>query len=237
MNGLNSIRPEVARAVPGSSQLADLDSWLRHGATDITSESTLPSIIVGPLVVLIQLTQYWRYSELLHQEQPPADLQASVVAASKSDSSFETLGFCFGLLGALSVASASNRQDFQKYGATAVRLAMLIGALVDAREVWDKTSGKGGSIFFAIAWLDSKQASEVRRIIDARSPDAYVAVLYDEARATVTTSESTAPLLVKQLRAAGAIVAEIGIKGRIHSPDADRKIDTDARYVIPRSTR
>lgn len=188
-------------------------------------------------MVLIQLTQYWRYSELLHQEQPPADLQASVVAASKSDSSFETLGFCFGLLGALSVASASNRQDFQKYGATAVRLAMLIGALVDAREVWDKTSGKGGSIFFAIAWLDSKQASEVRRIIDARSPDAYVAVLYDEARATVTTSESTAPLLVKQLRAAGAIVAEIGIKGRIHSPDADRKIDTDARYVIPRSTR
>lgn len=227
-NGLNSIRPEVARAVPGSSQLAELDSWLRHGATDIPSGSTLPSIIVGPLVVLLQLTQYWRYLELLHQGQPPADLQASVVAASKSDSKFETLGFCFGLLGALSVASASNRQDFHKYGATAVRLAMLIGALVDAREVWDKTSGKGGSISFAIAWLDSKQASEVRRIIDARSPDAYIAVLYDEARATVTTSESTAPLLVKQLRAAGALVAEIGIKGHIHSPDADRKIDTDA---------
>ena len=67
LNGLKSIRPEVARVVPGSSQLADLDSWLRHGATDIPSESTLPSIIVGPLVVLIQLTQYWRYLELLHQ--------------------------------------------------------------------------------------------------------------------------------------------------------------------------
>lgn len=151
-----------------------------------------------------------------------------MVAASKSDSKFETLGFCFGLLGALSVASASNRQDFQKYGATAVRLAMLIGALVDAREVWDKTSGKGGSISFAIPLLDSKQACEVRRIIHARSPDAYIAVLYDEARATVKTSESTAPLLVKRLRAAGAIVAEIGIKGHIHSPDADRKIDTNA---------
>ena len=151
LNGLNSIMPEVARAVPGSSQLADLDSWFRHGATDIPSEATLPSIIVGPLVVLIQLTQYWRYLELLHQGQPPADLQASVVAASKSNSKFETLGFCFELLGALSVASASNRQDFQKYGATAVRLAMLMGALVDAREVWDKTSSKGGSISFAIA--------------------------------------------------------------------------------------
>lgn len=67
----------------------------------------------------------------------------------------------------------------------------------------------------------------MRRIIDARSPNAYIAVLYDEARATVTISESTAPLLVKQLRATGAIVAEIGIKGYIHSPDADRKIHTD----------
>ena len=79
---------------------------------------------------------------------------------------------------------------------------------------------------FAIAWLGSEQADEVRRIIDACSSDAYIAVLYDEARATVTKSESTAPLLVKQLCAAGAIVAEIGIKGHIHSPDADRKIDT-----------
>jgi len=43
LNGLNSIMPEVARAVPGSSQLADLDSWLRHGATDIPSEATLPT--------------------------------------------------------------------------------------------------------------------------------------------------------------------------------------------------
>lgn len=228
LDGFNAIRPEVARAVPGASQLAQLDSWIRHGTTDIPAESTLPSIIVGPLVVLVQLTQYWRYLELIHQGQAPADVQASVVAAAKSDKKFEVLGFCFGLLGSLSVASASNRQEFQKYGATAMRLAMLIGALVDAREVWDTTSGKGGSVSFAIAWLGPKQATEVKRIIEARSPDAYIAVLYDEARATVTTSESTAPILVKQLRATGAIVAEIGIKGHIHSPDTNRKTDTDA---------
>lgn len=178
-------------------------------------------------MVLIQLKQYWRYLELLHQGQPLRDLQASVVVVSKSNSKFETLDFCFGLLGpALSVASASNGQDFQKYGATAVRLAILMGALIDARDVWKKTSGY--SISFTITWLGSKQADEVRRIIGARSPDAYIAVLYDEAGATVTASESTAPLLVKQLRSAGAIVAEIGIKGHIYSLDADRKIDTDA---------
>ena len=69
LNGLNSIRPEVARAVPGSSLLADLDSWLRYGATEIPSEATLPSITFELLVVLTQLTQYWCYLELLHQGQ------------------------------------------------------------------------------------------------------------------------------------------------------------------------
>jgi hypothetical protein len=48
------------------------------------------------------------------------------------------LGFYAGLLAALAVASASNRQEFHKYGAVAVRLAMLVGALIDAQEVWDK---------------------------------------------------------------------------------------------------
>ena len=226
LNALNSKMPEIAHAIPGPKQLADLDSWLRHGVSDMASDVTLPSIIVGPLVVLIQLTQYWQYLELTHGEQPTTDVQADLVASSK-EKKVESLGFCAGLLGALSVASANNRQEFQQYGAVAVRLAMLIGALIDAREVWDKASGKGGSVSFATAWVGPK-ANDVKRIINAQSPDAYVAVLYDEARATVTTSERTAPDLVKQLRAAGVIVAEIGIKGRIHSPDPDRKTHTDA---------
>ncbi|KAL9619500.1 MAG: hypothetical protein Q9160_005863 [Pyrenula sp. 1 TL-2023] len=227
-DALISKMPEIARAIPGPKQLSDLDSWLRHGAADIAPDVTLPSIIVGPLVVLIQLTQYWQFLELSHKGQPAADVQASLVASSKDYKKTESLGFCAGLLGALAVASANNRQEFQKYGAVAVRLAMLIGALIDAREVWDKASGKGGSVSFATAWVGPKQASDVTRIINTLSPDAYVAVLYDEARATVTTSERTASALVKHLRAAGAIVAEIGIKGHIHSPDPDRKAHTDA---------
>ncbi|OIW25922.1 hypothetical protein CONLIGDRAFT_512814 [Coniochaeta ligniaria NRRL 30616] len=227
-DALSSKMPEIASAIPGPKQLADLDSWLRHGAVEVAPDGTLPSIMVGPLVVLIQLTQYWRYLELTHKGEPTADVQASLVASTKNNKKVESLGFCAGLLGALAVASANNRQEFQEYAAVAVRLAMIIGALVDAREVWDQARGKGGSVSFATAWVGPKQADEVTRIINDLSPDAYVAVLYDEARATVSTSERTAPVLVKRLRAAGAIVAEIGIKGHIHSPDRDRKFHTDA---------
>ncbi|KAF7554237.1 hypothetical protein G7Z17_g3055 [Cylindrodendrum hubeiense] len=227
--------PNMAGTVPGRRQLNDLDGWLRHGTfntnTTQDDDTNLPSIVVGPLVVLVQLTQYWRYLELTGTNNPgkTADLQADAILRQQQQGGpkFESLGFCAGLLAAVAVASASNQQEFYKYGAVAVRLAMLIGALVDVQEEWDKSGGKGGGVSYAIAWRGQKEANEVKRIIESLSPNAYVAVLYDEARATVSTSQRKAPLLLNQLRAAGVTTAEIGIKGHIHSPDPDRKRNAD----------
>ncbi|KAH6850662.1 hypothetical protein B0I37DRAFT_428876 [Chaetomium sp. MPI-CAGE-AT-0009] len=232
--------PNIGGAIPGRRQLADLDSWFRHGAGDVAqNEATLPSIVVGPLVVLIQLTQYWRYLELTRPSnlEHSADLQAHLIARQKQPGAkVETLGFCAGLLAAVAVASAGDRQEFQKYGAVAVRLAMMAGALIDGQEAWDQGNGKGGSVSYAIAWRGQKPGEEATRIVKDLSPNAYLAVLYDEARATVTTSQRTARLLVNQLRAAGVTVAEIGIKGRIHSPDLERKTNTDLLVDLCRSS-
>ncbi|CAI7652979.1 unnamed protein product [Penicillium glandicola] len=223
--------PKVARDVDGSQSLAELDSWIRHGAASLSpDDSNLPSIMAGPLVVLIQLTQYWRYLEQTRPDNTQAaDLQADLVALhqSQAGAKVEILGFCAGLLAALGVASAKNRQEFQQYGAVAVRLAMLIGGLIDAQEAWDKGSGKGSSASYAIAWRGEKQENDMNRIINDLSTDAYIAVRYDEARATVTASETIAPLLLKRFRAAGITAAEVGIKGQIHSPNADRKAQTN----------
>ncbi|KAL3438034.1 hypothetical protein BDV09DRAFT_206002 [Aspergillus tetrazonus] len=226
--------PDVARDVDGPASLSELDRWLRHGVgkagLSVPDDESLPSILVGPLVVLIQLTQYWRHLEMIRDgSAPAADLQAELVRQTQSGSRpTAILGFCAGLLAALSVASASNQAGFEEYGAVAVRLAMLIGALIDAQEVWDKASGKGSSASYAVAWRGQKQEDEMNRIIGDLSNDAYVAVRYDQARATVTASETIAPLLMKRLRAAGVTVAEVGIKGQIHSPNADRKQHTNA---------
>ncbi|KAH6641050.1 hypothetical protein F5144DRAFT_120541 [Chaetomium tenue] len=231
--------PNIGGAIPGRDQLADLDTWFRHGAGDVTQDdATLPSIVVGPLVVLIQLAQYWRYLELTRPDdsEDSTDLQADLVARqARSGAKAETLGFCAGLLAAVAVASARDRQEFQKYGAVAVRLAMMAGALIDGQEVRSQATRDGGSVSYAIAWRGQKPGEEATRIVKDLSPNAYFAVLYDEARATVTTSRRTAPLLVNQLRAADVTVAEIGIKGRIHSPDSERKTNTDLLVDLCRS--
>ena len=195
--------PEVAGTIPVRDQIADLDSWLRHGrgSDDGQQDETLPNVVVGPLLVAIQLDQYWGYLGLLRSQQDLShvdDLQADLVArqAEEHGSKVEVLGFCVGLLGAIAVSSSSNRQDLEKYGAAAMRMAMFTGALLDAREVWDKGIGKGKSVSYATAWRNAKQHEDLTRIISSLYPEAYISVLFDKPRTTVTTSERTAPSLV-----------------------------------------
>ena len=235
--------PEIAGTIPGRDQLADLDSWLRYGrgSDDAQQDEDLPNIVVGPILVAVQLDQYWRYLELWRSQQDLPhvdDLQADLVArqAKNHGSKVEILGFCVGLLGAIAASGSSNRQDFEKYGAAAMCMAMFIGALLDAREVWDKGIGKGKSVSYATAWRNTKQHEDLTRIVSSLFPEAYISVLFDKARATVTTSERTAPSLVRQLRAAGLTVAEIGIDGHIHAPGPERERHTKAIVKLCRES-
>ncbi|KAJ5967192.1 hypothetical protein N7501_003440 [Penicillium viridicatum] len=172
--------PKLARDVDGFQSLAELDSWIRHGANSLSKDDTnLPSIMVGPLVVLIQLTQYWRYLEQTNANNTQAtDLQADLVAQhqSQAGAKVEILGFCAGLLAALAVASAKSRQEFQEYGAVAVRLAMLIGGLIDAQEAWDKGSGKGG-----LDWACASTTPEISRAKDQSQETSILGQTMDDA--------------------------------------------------------
>ncbi|KAI1412489.1 hypothetical protein F5Y13DRAFT_179997 [Hypoxylon sp. FL1857] len=228
--------PNMVDTNPGVKLLADLELWLREGLKDEQKDMVdLPNMVLTPLVVLTQLTQYWRYLELSQMEneigrnKSQIDLQADLFTRRNLENkNFETLGFCTGLLSAFAVASSSNQEGFERYGAVAVRLSMLVGALVDAHEVWNKELGRGKSKSYATAWRTPTQGEDMQRIVDDLFPEAYVSVLYDEARATITTSERTASLMLQQLRAAGVTAAEVGLKGHFHSPNEATSRTTEA---------
>ncbi|KAI9661817.1 MAG: Type I Iterative PKS [Bathelium mastoideum] len=221
--------PKITGTIPGQRHLAELDSWLRRAPLQDDKREGLehlPNLVLTPLVVLTQLTQYWRYLELdhqLHGDGKKPDLQAALLARWRNGetSKVQTLGFCTGLLSSFAVASAKNQDEYEKYGAVAVRLAMLVGALVDAQEAWNRELGHGESKSYAMAWRNVKQGQEMRRIIENLSPQAYISVLYDEARATVTTSQRTASALLQATKNAGITAAEVGLRGHFHSPKKD----------------
>ncbi|WYZ36247.1 hypothetical protein EsH8_XI_000130 [Colletotrichum jinshuiense] len=226
LDALSDKVPDITDAIitSGKRLLSNLVAGLRHALENGTDDlalgsASLPSILLSPLVVLTQIVQYRQYLTLLQQQLGKGeDPQAALVAQKKSS----TLGFCMGLLGAYAVASSGNRTELDKYGAVAVRLALVGGALIDAQQQ------RNPSKSYATAWINKKQRNDMQRVVDGLYPEAYISVLYDEARATITTSERAAAKLLRQLRAAGITTAEVGVRGDIHSPRPESRDHVEA---------
>ena len=109
----------------------------------------MANILLSPLVVAVQLTQYAKYQE---------------GKDSREFSNIETLGFCTGLLSALAVSCSRNLEELEKYGAVAIRLAMLIGAVVDAQDAMSE-HGPSGSI--AASWTSPGAISDLAAVLKA----------------------------------------------------------------------
>jgi len=141
---------------PGAKLLDDLNRWFKTGEISYTP-FVLPNVILSPLVIIAQLTEYSKYLELANAKSEGGD---DAYASSKHDR--ETLGFCTGLLSALAVSSSANREQFQKYGAVALRIGMLIGMVVDAR---DARADIGASKSFATVWNSVEAGEEMAQIL------------------------------------------------------------------------
>jgi acyl transferase domain-containing protein/thioester reductase-like protein/acyl carrier protein len=205
--------PEITDTIgsQGRKLLEDLGPWLEsNGSTALdVQDDTLPGVAFVPLIVLQQLTEFRQYLQTRDNKcDPQADLVANKTPA---------LGFCMGLLGSYAVASAHSLKEVDLYGAVAVRLAMLAGALSDAQETWKPHKT------YAVAWTNAKQHEDLQRIADSISPEAYFSVLFDEARSTVTVSERAAARFIRKARAAGVVLSDTGFRGELHSPKVQSK--------------
>ncbi|KAL9115226.1 MAG: hypothetical protein Q9227_001020 [Pyrenula ochraceoflavens] len=207
--------PKITDAIGshGRQLLEGLGPWLESNESKTlgVQGEALPGMVFVPLIVLAQLTEYRQYLQASNNG-GVADPQAALVANKTP-----ALGFCMGLLGAYAVASAHNLEELDQYGAVAVRLAMLAGAWSDAQEA------RNPHKTYAVAWTNPKQEQDLRRIVDSISPEAYISLLFDEARATVTVSERAAAKLIRKLRAAGVVQNDTGFRGELHSPKDQSK--------------
>ena len=144
--------PQI-QVVSSLKLLEGLNDWINIGKIPPTS-SHLPNVILSPLIVLSQLTQYSKYLKIAHR--------GGQNLYGTHNQQTEVVGFCTGLLSALAVSSAGNQAQFQQYGAVAVRLAALIGALVDAQ---DASGDHGESKSLATVWDSNQKKTEMTRIM------------------------------------------------------------------------
>lgn len=195
----------IVKALPLLDNLvpsACLEAWKKDLETNDgppSVSSPLPNVLLGPLAVIAQLTQYERYQEL---------------DGTSANARTETMGFGMGFLGAAAVSSSASPEQLQQYGAVAIRLAMFFGAILDAT---DNSTDLGDSVSYSVAWDHICITDQIEDTLD-QYPDASMSILSDDKKATFTAPRDTAEELARELNAiAGVSVAEIGLEGRSHS--------------------
>jgi hypothetical protein len=112
----------------GVEHLDALIDWLRLGGLP-DAQFPLPNVLLTPLVVVSQLTQYTHFVKKLY-----LDMTLEAPLQYLSSRRTETVGLCTGFVSAAAVASSSSLRDLTTHGAVAIRLAMALGAVVDASE-------------------------------------------------------------------------------------------------------
>lgn len=144
--------------VNGERLLRDLSEGLQTGKIS-QPLFPLPNVLLSPLVVIAHLTQY---SAFLRSALPHlADTDKLPLSITEST---ETLGLCIGMLSAFAVSCSSSLVELRQHGAVAVRLAMLIGALVDAEEA--SPDSEGSSMSFSVSWNGIGSITRLNEVLE-----------------------------------------------------------------------
>lgn len=164
---LPSYWESATKAVPklqgfsGLELLQDFNDWICGGQFRHVS-FPLPNVLLTPIAIISELIQYASY---LEHESLEIDMHHKT--------NIETLGFCTGLLSAIAVASSANHHDVAQYGAVAIRLAMLAGALVDQQ---NKSGGPHSNwTSLSVGWSSSETRAQMHEVL-AKFPEVRCAI-------------------------------------------------------------
>lgn len=153
LRGLASYWTELESTIPGLKEshgeeaMGDLNHWLSTGEFGVV-KFPLPNILLTPLVVILHLAQYQQLRN----------------SSKISRHTKETLGLCTGLLSAAAVSCSDDDKQLQQNGATVVRLAMVLGAVVDGNDVSLGPEMRAKS--YSVAWTSSGMKADLNRMLE-----------------------------------------------------------------------
>lgn len=144
--------------IAGQQQLKDLRQWFITGVMP-GDQRPLSNLLLSPLVVVSHVVEY-----LGHRDSETPLASASPTADQHTLRKVKgTLGFCTGILSAIAVSLSKNGNDLRKYAANAVRLAMLVGGIVDSQ---GQRSPEGEWKALATAWNTSRAGDQVQNVLE-----------------------------------------------------------------------
>ncbi|KDN68948.1 putative beta-ketoacyl synthase domain-containing protein [Colletotrichum sublineola] len=206
----------------GAQDAQTLAEWLRTGAMPPSSTVTnLPNSILGTLVIIAQLVEYLEYINSPSQSSIVGEQDFPVPSSEET----ETIGCCLGVFSALVVSLSKSWAQFHHNTGAVLRTVFILGALSDAQDASDTT---GASTSLMAFWRGGQSSSDLIKALE-RFPEAYVSVLYDDNRATITTSSQSASAVKSHLQNAGISATETEFHGRFH---AGKRYESDIEALF-----
>lgn len=149
-DSLAKLIPSI-RQFSGDEKLRELIELLH---TDSVPDSSFPfpNIILTPLEVILQLIQYERLLQLnLRNDKEKIDkiLPPDVTV----------IGLCTGALSAAAASLSATKSEFFQNAAVAIRLAMLIGTIVDAEDISRGPHREATS--FSVSWISKESEAKL----------------------------------------------------------------------------
>lgn len=210
--------PSLVR-VPGAKSLGQLSHWVTDGGSFPRPEGDSVNHFALPATVIFQISQYTRYiSHLSNNSDVHRELLESVSASGGVQ------GFCVGFLSAVAVAGSQTKADLGPAAATALRLAVCVGAYVD------KEPGSHATV--AIRWREGNadDKAEVDKILQSYS-GSYISSVNDDACVTATVGAADLDDLITKIKDQGLRAKPVHVRGRYHTAGHSEAVEKLTKLV------
>ncbi|KAK8117056.1 BcPKS16- polyketide synthase [Apiospora kogelbergensis] len=187
----------------GPRYMRCFSEWITNGVSDPLA-NVMSGIISLPLLVIVQVTQYFQFLELsgtTHEQ----------FLAGLRENGGGMQGYCAGLLPAFVIASAKDEADVVVKAANAMRLALAIGAY---GELGDDASLDGPTTI--VVRLSQPGLGED---LVAQFPGAYISAITDPKTISIVGSVQTLERLSEKAREQGLLVSAMHLRGKVHNPE------------------
>ncbi|KAI0531600.1 hypothetical protein GGR58DRAFT_508326 [Xylaria digitata] len=127
-------------------------------------------------------------------------------------------GFCLGFLMAAAISCATNEEQYRALAVKAVRIALLLGAVVDANTLRYSDGEEDGASTIAVRWKLDTHLQELQEAIKLH-PGTYMSCITGTRTATLTLPERSSASFTSTLSQLNILSIPLTPRGRWHHAD------------------
>ncbi|KAF6223374.1 hypothetical protein HO133_000216 [Letharia lupina] len=195
-------RQDIADLGQGPRYIQNLSEWFATGKSSQIA-NCMSGILSLPLLVVIQICQYFQYLELHGMS------HSQFMAQLRTGGGIQ--GYCGGLLPAIAIACSKTEAEVVENAARAARIALAIGAY---GELGDDESVPGATTIV----VRTKRVGQGDELI-RKFPGSYISAVTDPKTISIVGPVPVLLKLQSYAREQGLLVQEMFIRGKVHNPE------------------